>query len=369
MRYTVVFILSVFISFLSAPVRAQIPVILRVAVSEQADTTGCNFVRELTRITYGAIMTGKVQLWNSPEKEIGVSSASLKEIERASGLSFMDQDIVFIYEVWSNTGDVLNIHTTGFLFSGKNQSGESVEFGYVESGSLQEFLIRETVNSNANGNHNASLAGYLAGRKFNYNFIQFAGKIIDNPADSRKIIDEYVSGQEVKSTFDSGNDIPQKLVIYSIDVSSDISKEKSANANRILKALEVYFQMNEELIYNLGGDSIIQHSPKGNWKVSRIMVTELWKKIGASVQSDLTGVTVYLNNFALQEIPYRDIVKMDDLRIDDIPLDEYLRNRNYTFVIRRINSEEIPRSDAYLFYKALLNAEWNNIREFVNKQR
>jgi len=369
MRYPVAYIISAILLSLSTPVRAQIPVILRVAVSEQADSTGCNFVRELTRVTYAAIMTGKVQLWNSPGKEIVVTSASLKEIERTSGLSFMDQDIVFIYEVWSDNGNVLNINTNGFLFSGKNQSGESVEFGYVESGSLQEFLIRETVNSNVNGNHNASLAGYLAGRKFNYNFIQFAGKIIDNPADSRKIIDEYVSGQEVKSAFDSGNDIPQKLVVYSIDFSSDISKEKSANANKILKAVEAYLQTNEELIYNLGGDSIIQNTPKGRWKVSRMVVTELWKKIGSAVQSDLAGVTVYFNNFALQEIPYRDIVNMDDLRIEGIALDEYLRNRNYTFVIRRINSEEIPRSDAYLFYKALFNAEWNKITEFVSKQK
>jgi len=119
----------------------------------------------------------------------------------------------------------------------------------------------------------------------------------------------------------------------------------------------------------LGGDSIIQNTPKGRWKVSRMVVTELWKKIGSAVQSDLAGVTVYFNNFALQEIPYRDIVNMDDLRIEGIALDEYLRNRNYTFVIRRINSEEIPRSDAYLFYKALFNAEWNKITEFVSKQK
>ena len=369
MRSTVVFILIglSLLSFLRS--EGQIPVILRISAAEQSDTTGCNFVRELTRITYAAIMSGRVTLWNSPGKEIPVSSSSLKSIEIASGLSFTDQDVVFIYEVWSDNGNILKFNTTGFLFSGKNQSGESVEFGYVESGSLLEFLIREPVRSNANGNHNASLAGYLAGKKFNYNFIQFAGKIIDNPADSRKIMEEYVSGRDIMSVMDSGNDILQKLVVYSIDFSNDVSKEKSVNANKILKAVESYLRLNEELVYNLGGDSVIQHTPAGRWKVSRIMVTELWKKIGSSLQSDLAGVTVYINNFALQEIPYRDLVKMDDLRIDELSFDEYLRNRNYTFVIRRINSVEIPRSDAFLYYKALLTGEWNRITEFVSKHQ
>ena len=353
----------------SVSVCAQIPVILRVSAAEQSDTTGCNFVHELTRITYAAIMAGDARLWNSPGKEIVISSSSLREIEKSSGLAFVDQEIVFIYEVWSNSGDLLDMKTTGFLFSGRNANGENVEFGYVESADLNKVLIGERLRANPNGNFNASLSDYLSRKKFNYNFIQFAGKVIDNAADSRRVYEEYLSGKDFAVAAGASGDIPQKLVVYSIDASADNSREKQLNANRVLRAVDGYLRQNEEVIYNFGGDSVIQSSSKDRWKVTKIVVNELWKKPGNALHFDLIGVIFYINNFPLQEIPYREIVAMEDLRIDDELLADFLKAKNFNFTIRRINSADVSRSDAYLYYKALLSSEWNKLSEYVKRQQ
>ena len=149
------FVLSV------AKVQAQIPVILRVAAAEQADSIGCNFVRELCRISYDAILSGNVKLWNSSNKEFHIIAQSLKEIDASANTSFLNQEVIFIYEMWTHSNKELKSATSGFLFSNRNSKGEDVEYGYVEYTDLQEFLMRERVITNANGNFNSNLASFL----------------------------------------------------------------------------------------------------------------------------------------------------------------------------------------------------------------
>ena len=135
---------------------AQFPVLLRATSSEQNDSTGCNFVKEVVRVVYETVISGKAKMWDSPDKEIQIMPASLQQIEKSSETSFLEQDIIFIYEFWTNTNRDLKSTTKGFLFSNKSKTGEEVAYGYVDFAELQEPFMRSRITVNANGNFNAN---------------------------------------------------------------------------------------------------------------------------------------------------------------------------------------------------------------------
>ncbi len=344
----------------------QIPVILRLEASEQEDTTGCNFVRELTRITYDAIMAGKVKLWNSPAKEILIMPLSLKQIERSTRTNFTEQEVIFIYEYWSNTNKVLSSQTNGFLFSNKTLSGADVEYGFVEYQELQPVFMTERVNSNANGNYNSNLDSYILSKNYNFNFLQFAGKVINNKEDSRKIFEEFIGSSRFNLSQFSSLEIPQKKVTWTVDFSTETGKIKALNGNNMLLSVEKYLRQNEEVFYNMGGEKILNHVQKGKWKVTRLQLTELWKKVYNTLSTDPIGLTVYINDSTLSEVPYKELVKWD-VKVGDLALVDFIRLQNYNFVIRKINSQDIPRSESYAYYKALQEADWKNLTGFIQK--
>jgi hypothetical protein len=343
---------------------AQIPVILRVSASEQSDTLGCNFVRELTRLSYEAIVNGKARLWNSPAREIQIAGSSLLGIEKASGTSFIDQEIIYIYEFWSKDGGLLKSTTTGFLFSGKNNRGEEVEYGYAEYNDLQETFMRSRLNLNANGNYNSSMATYIQSKCYAFKFLQFAGKVINNVNDSRKIMDDFVGTQKFNVTSFSSNEVTQKMVVWTLDNSSEKQQTKAVYGNSLLTAIDQFLKNNEEVFYNLGGDRILNHFQQGKWKVNRIEVKEIWKKPGNEVMYDPVSLVIYVNDSALSEMPYRDLMRFDILLLEKNWID-VIREKNFNYVIRRINSQDIPRSDAYLYQKALLEADWSHLTAVV----
>ena len=352
------FVLSV------AKVQAQIPVILRVAAAEQADSIGCNFVRELCRISYDAILSGNVKLWNSSNKEFHIIAQSLKEIDASANTSFLNQEVIFIYEMWTHSNKELKSATSGFLFSNRNSKGEDVEYGYVEYTDLQEFLMRERVITNANGNFNSNLASFLNAKNYNYQFLQFAGTVINNVTDSKKIRDEYIGNLLFNVSAFSMNQVPQKLVVWTLDKSTEAPSEKVNNGNDLLAAIGEYLKNNQEVFFNLGADKLSNFTQKTKWKVTKIEVNELWKKVGAELLYDPLGLIIYINDAPLTEIPYKDLLKIE-VKINEQQLIDFIRSKNFNFVIRKINQQQITRSQAYLYQKALVQSPWNKVSYFV----
>ena len=353
-----VFVLSV------AKVQAQIPVILRVTAAEQADSIGCNFVQELCRITYDAILSGNVKLWNSSNKEFHIIAQSLKEIDASANTSFLNQEVIFIYEMWSNSNKELKSTTSGFLFSNRNTKGEDVEYGYVEYTDLQEFLMRERVVTNANGNFNSNLASFLNSKNYNYQFLQFAGKVINNITDSKKIRDEYIGNQRFNISAFSLNEVPQKLVVWTLDKSTEAPSEKVNHGNELLTAINEYLKNNQEVFFNLGADKLPNFTQKTKWKVTKIEVNELWKRVGGDILYDPLGLIIYINDTPLSEIPYKDLLKLE-IKVNNLLLINYIRLKDFNYVIRKINQQEITRSQSYLYQKALIQSPWNKLTYFV----
>jgi len=355
-----IFLLLIACCLLSQGLRAQVPVILRVLASEQHDTIGCNVVREIVRISHHEIMKGTAKLWNGPGKEIRILPASLQKIDELSKTSFLEQDIVFVYEFWNNQDGQLTSTTGGFLFSNKNRSGEDIEYGYVEYAELQGAFTRERIDANPNGNYNATLSNYIDSKAFHYNLIQFAGKVVDNVAESRRIRDEYVGKSRFNPSLFGTIEVPKKMVEWSLDPVKDASTQKASVGNDFLKKLDSLMKSNEDLFVELGGYELLHRQSRRNWKVTRLLVREIWKKVNNELLFDPFETVVFINDEPLMTMSYQLIVSKG-LAIDDRNLIDCIRKKEFNYAIRKLNSQEVMRGESMQYQKALLTAPWNNI--------
>jgi hypothetical protein len=356
----------VFFWMISLSCQSQTPVILRVVSAEQQDTLGCNIVTEITSLAYKLIMSGKAKLWDSPEKEIQITGSSLHDIEKASSTSFLQQPIIYIYEFWSGSGRSLKSVTTGFAFSNKGKSGEEVSYGYFDFKDIQDVVFNSPVNSNANGNLNTTLAYFLTGKNYVYHIVQYGGTVIDNITGSEKIKNELTGGSgHFPNASSATEDIPQKIITWFVDADNNTDSQKYLNARRFVNAVEDYLKENKEVFFNLGGDHILTHTnEKSIIRVTRIEVKEVWKKIDNQILYDPVSVTVYVNDSAMTPVLYREMIKMD-VKIGLKSWVDFIREKQFPFIIQKINSQLIKRADSYLYQKALITTDWNRITEFV----
>ena len=63
-----------------------VPVLLMIRSSEQSDSSGCNFVEQITSIVYKEIIENRLKLWDSQQKEI--------QITGSDGISFGVSDVL-----------------------------------------------------------------------------------------------------------------------------------------------------------------------------------------------------------------------------------------------------------------------------------
>ncbi len=343
---------------------AQIPVLLRVVRSEQSDTLGCNFVEELSRIVYNEIINGHAKLWDSPAKEVQITAPTLMEIEKSSGTNFIDEELIFIYEYWTN-GKTLKSVTEGFSFSGKNRVGEEVSYGYVDYKDLQDAFLGVRVNSNANGNFSASIANYINTKEYAFNILQFAGSVVKGASESQQIRENFIGKNKFNPSYFTAIEIPQKMLTYDIDFDNSIDSRKLLAGKQLVNAIQTYLSENKEMFFNLGGERINSHLQQNKLNITRVTVKEIWKKTDADITYSPVSTFIYVNDSALSEIPYRDMIKMD-MQLNGKSWIDIIKEKNFQVGITKINAQEIARRESYLYFKALSNSDWNKLIEYVN---
>lgn len=341
----------------------EVPVLLRVKSSEQADSLGCNFVEQVTRLVYNLVQENKIKLWDSQQKEIQITGSSLKEIEKSSGTEFVNQEIIFIYEMWMSSKRELSSKTIGFTFLNKDSRGQDVAYGYIDFNDLRNFFMNTNVETNADGYFDQSFMYYLVRKKFNFNIVQIYGKVLSNVTESQEALKTFKGNLEFGGQIDVEDEI--KSVTYLIDKKSTIDSAKSANAKAMFAAVENYLIENKEEFYNLGGDRL-ENYVKGNFKiyVTAIEVHEFWKKINDQIIYEPKGVTIFVNDSALNTIPLADLVRME-LNAADKRFVIMLIEKQFNLIVTRINYQKIARKEAFLYYKALQTYNWNQVIEFV----
>ncbi|MBK9320453.1 MAG: hypothetical protein IPM91_17715 [Bacteroidetes bacterium] len=98
--------------------------------------------------------------------------------------------------------------------------------------------------------------------------------------------------------------------------------------------------------------------------MTRLEMNELWKKIDGVISFDPLSMTIFINDSALSEVPYRDMVKMD-IKVNEMPFLDFLKQQNFNYIIRSINTQDIPRSESYAYQKALFETDWKRLTSFV----
>lgn len=357
-------IITLFISsFASGVVAQQVPVILRVAAADQHDTLGYNIVENISSEVYSLIINQQVKLWDGLDKEIHINASSLKQIEKSSNTSFLKQEVIFIYENWEKTKAGVNSQTIGFKFAGKNEKGEEVSYGFVDFADVRNHFMKTRMKVNANGNYETTLAYALLKKNFVFNLLQFGNRTITAGGVSREIINDFVG----KSSFNpsvSPQDSREKKIEYVIEFSKTAQSNKAIAANQLLASIEAFLQNNEEVFFNLGGDRIINHIKKGNIKVTKLEVTEFWKKFRGQINIETKYLTIFVNDSALQRMDFDDFLMLG-IQLGDKSMYETFKEKEFAYTIRSVNDAGIPRKDAHLYLKALETYDWSKLTEFV----
>ena len=341
----------------------NIPVLVMLRKSEQVDSTGCNFVEQLTSLIYREITENRVKLWDSPQKEIQITGNTLKEIEKNTGVLFTGLETVFIYETWENTRKEILSQTLGFSFVHRSSSDEEVAFGYVDARDLTELFLKSKVNTNASGTYSATYTNYLLSKNYVFNIVQFEGKSVKSMSESDDIKRNFIRGLPFNQSL-LGYYPPDKFVTYIIDTFSEGTDDKSKNSKALVKAIEDFFYNNQEVFFNMGGDMITSHLQKNKLKVTKVEVNEIWHKINDEVTSEPKSMTIYVNDSALNEWSTKAMADLE-ITVEEKSIPEFLKSKNFSFIITRINSQVIKRKDSFLYYKGLMAADWNRVIEYV----
>jgi hypothetical protein len=341
----------------------EIPVLLMVKRSDQVDTLGCNFVEQMTSLVYDEVKAGRVKLWDSQKKSIQIFGSTVTEIEKHSGVKFTELESIFVYEMWENNKKEITSRTLGMSFIHRGNSSEEVAFGYIDFKDIQETVMRTRINTNANGVYSATYANYLYSKNFIYNLVQFGGKAVKSATESEEIKRNFIRNLKFNETL-LGYYPPDKYISYILDQITEGADKKTVNSRNLIKQLEEYFLKNQEVFFNLGGDRIMSHLQKNKFKITRITVTEIWRKTGDNIQYDPRSLVIYINDSALNEITQKNIKDLN-FKFNNTDLFTFFQSKEFNLIIYQINSQEIKRKDAFLYYKALLTMQWNRLIEYV----
>ncbi len=359
------YILSVLFLHLIIPGMAtlavQSPVLLFLSKQDQVDTLGYNIVNELPMLVYNEIMSGRVPLWDSPEKTIQIKPSSLKRLEVSSGDDFIRARQLFIYELWDLDKRKGDLKTVGFYFSSRTTKGEDVSYGFVEYEPLDSLFRVSYIPSNANGNCNISFYEVLKSKYYFFNVVQVGEKKITNIKEALALKDEVkliVNQRTVPPDYDC------KMVEYQIEHNEKDSSETAAKSERLLKSLQLFLNENIEVFYNLGGDKILNFIQAQTVTVSSVEIHENWRKILDRTETELISFRIYAEKEALDILPRADIHEFD-LLVDFMTLPDFLNEKEFYFRITKINNQEIVDAQSAAYLKGLKTWKWNQLTEFV----
>lgn len=346
-------------------VKAAIPVLLRLISSAQHDTTGCNFVAELSSLAYNEIRAGKLKLWDGPLHELEITPASLEAICKAAGVKMgVDSgQLIHIYEYWEEKKESINTTTSGILFSARDRNGKDVSFGYIDYADFETACLRHTIKTNVNGDYHATIATYLSSKNFNFSLIQFNTDVVSGVEESSRILSAFRKGRSFN--IQKGNLIPVQLKLVKLEIYSDTSEsaEEASKSAQFLAKTDSFFRENEEFLYNSVEDSL--HSVfQTRWKITGMQVTELWRKDESGISSTVTSVTLIINKKEMTEIPLRLLAGLDFM-VSGQPFTEFISRHSYQYRLLSINDQELGRTEAVLYSRALQSAAWNRLSDYV----
>ncbi len=354
-------LLLLFLLSASCSLATHSPVLLFLSKQDQPDTLGYNIVDELPALVYKEIMSGRIALWDSPNKEIQIKPSSLKSLEESSGDDFIHSKQLFIYELWDLDKKKGDLQTVGFYFSSRTGKGEEISYGFVSYQSLDSLFKHTLIPSNANGNCDVTFDEVIKSHYYFFNVVQVGEKKITNIKEALALKDD-VKIFLAQRTVPPANDC--KDILYFIELLKGDSNSLQKNAADLLNKLQLFMNENNEVFYNLGGDRIKNFSQPQKVTITSVEIHERWRKKPDMIANELISIKIFSENQALDLLTKADIHTIEVL-VDFKSISDFLNEKEFYFRIGKINDQEITEAQSSAYLKGLRSWKWNQLTEFV----
>lgn len=331
------------------------PALLHLDRYKQPDSLGFNLVEEIPKLLYAKILSKDVAIWDSPEKKVQISVENFLQMEKSAKSPFVGSSDLFMHQLWRIYKHNFFFTTVGFSFSGETKQGRKITYGFVDAGDIISLLRGANIPNNANGTHYLSYWDALNSMRYSFNLVQF-GKFDfkDNPSFSFQLKEQALSSPRIKrQLYRIGTD---KEIEYRI-INPEISSNTQNRA--IYSSFNTFVNQNKQTILNAGGSDFLSHLTIANWKVDMVIVKERWSKYKNIPFQELLGIQLFINGKSV----YLEKMDIDEMgiKINLQGCEEFLSEKGFTFILQRINSQEIMAQESEYYYKALLNKDWNKL--------
>lgn len=338
----------------------EVPALIYLNRTEQEDTNGFNLVEHLPALVYNAILEGKLKLWDSPKKQIVISSEALKQIEMSNGVSFSRTNNLFINELWTGSNRKTEFVIMGFSFLTESAKGK-ISFGFVDIVEALPLLSNNLIPCNVNGPAQLNYMDALYSRRYQFNLLQFGSRdFTSNPSASFNIKkDAFFSKKKVQGLYK----VPHtKLVTYVMEKNPSAPSDPGTLCTG---SIETFLNENKEILFNIGGDRYFDFQNRlFDVTITRIEVTEIWEKTGSSIRSIPYAIKIFANNRPLNTLRFDEVASWQ-LLINFKTLEDILQEKKFDYSLYKLNSELIHFSEASLYLKALREYKWTQVSNYI----
>lgn len=322
------------------------------SVETQAEKYGFEFPQQLAKAIYPFIISGKVQLWNDPNKKELIQPEMLLGMEKNAKALFSASNQVFLFELWKIKNKETTIETKGFLFL-YNEKNEAINFGFVEYDSLQKYIEVQSVETNAFGTSHLTFKQVFQNRLFDAKIISFNKEIVKTNITSKRIQKEYFQKNNYQKTNIDQN---KKNISYEINFDSVAVQNKV-----IAYALNFYLDDNRLDFLNLAGDSILNYLDNQTPKIQKIIVQEKWRKTPKNIiKTPILLSFVFDNGKQLNLNSFSEINNWK-LKINQKTFYETIKSKDFNYQITQINQQKISVEENEFYMDNLLNKSWDKI--------
>jgi hypothetical protein len=336
-------------------------VIIRLTKSGQQPAFEYNTVQQLSAFIAEEIYAGRAKLWSSPNKELQIFPATLKDIEKANDMKLSEIDNLFIYEQWKEEKTKVEIVPIGFLFATRNKRNTDVTFGFVEYEDVKNVMGRSFAEVGIKNSSVTSFDEIIKQNKFVYSILQYGRQAVANNTLSEKIKNDVFNKKTIVYNKPVVN---SRVVSFSIKRQADESIIKAENANLILNSVQGFMQANVEEYLSVGGDLIISHidSEPNLIIINKMEVTGVWTKNITGIDFKPTGIILFINNTPLQFISIENVNRWN-ITPGLLTFEQFLINKNYYFNIDKINTKTISATQESSYHKLLEDGDWDKFEE------
>jgi hypothetical protein len=339
----------------------EVPALIHLNRSEQEDTNGFNLVEYLPGLFYTAINNGTLTLWDSPKKQIAISSAALRNIESSNSISFSRVENIFLNELWTSSRRKTEFVIMGFSFLSESPNGK-VSIGYIDAADALGLLTSNYIPTNVNGPALLTYMDALYSRRYNFNLLQFGSRDFTvNPASSFEIKkDAFYSRKKVNGIIH----LPQtKLMTYVIEKNPGMENDPGTAC---ISSIEKFINENKEVLFGMGGGQYFDYKKQqgSDVTITRVEVTEIWEKKGNLIIYKPYQIRIFANNRPLETLSFDAVAKWD-LLINFKTLEDVLMEKAFQYTIYKCNKELIPFEESNLYLKALREYKWTQVSNYI----